>query len=434
MRVPLLLLAIAALGCSSAQPAPAPVAECGVDLPDTLTVSEGGRLTLPRTQDMTYEGVGGVELTLDETTVALRAPYLANAEEGLGLRLGCGKTLPIELRTLAWTRLAEWEEKDGANAREYGAWWIDPQGAGALIVFGGFHYVPKQFTPADDAWRFDFASGAWSALAGEGLPTLPGGRAAPIPGERAVLFFGGMAEKSDGTQETPPSLYRLDYDDARVTATKVEPLGDAVGSYTGSLIYDTKRKRWLSVCGLSTATSTGLNCLVHSYVPGGGFTSVATQGRAPKGRYGFHYAYDEASDRVILFGGQVGPENEAIDGETWALDLADDPPSWARLFANGAGPTKRRNGAFAFDPIGHRLFVWGGTPDGRDSTPNIQALNLDRGAEAWTDIATPKEVPSRTSGIGIHDPARERLLFGFGNDDALYRDLWSLDLANVSPR
>jgi len=26
---------------------------------------------------------------------------------------------------------------------------------GGLVVFGGFHYVPAQFTPARDAWRDD---------------------------------------------------------------------------------------------------------------------------------------------------------------------------------------------------------------------------------------------------------------------------------------
>jgi hypothetical protein len=126
-------------------------------------------------------------VTVDATTVTIRAPYLSAANGEVALRLGCGQTVPIELRPLAWTSVAEWGDDEGPPGREYGAWWTDPEGAGGLVVFGGFHYVPQQFTPANDAWRFDFAKSTWSPLAGTGFPKLPGGRVAPIPGERAVL-------------------------------------------------------------------------------------------------------------------------------------------------------------------------------------------------------------------------------------------------------
>ncbi len=137
---------------------------------------------------------------------------------------------------------------------------------------------------------------------------------------------------------------------------------------------------------------------------------------------------------MILFGGQDGADNLDLDGETWALDLSVEPPAWRRLFANGAGPEKRRNGAFALDPLGHRLFVWGGTPDGKNSVSGLQVLSLDRGSEAWTSLDVPAQVRSRTSGLGVLDAARDRILFGFGNAPAPIRDLWSLDIANVSPR
>ncbi len=432
LRSSLLAMTILGAACttssapSTQDPGTPAAPECRGNLPASLSVSEGGLLRLPATADATYEGLGGAVATVEEGSLLVRAPYLAAAEAEVGIRLACGQTIPLELRPLAWNKLATWDASSGAPAREYGAWWLDPEGA--LVVFGGFHYVPKQFTPANDAWRFDFGTNAWSPLAGDALPTLPGGRAAPIPGERAVYLFGGIVAQADGGGETPASMYRLDFDAARLTATKVEPLGAAPGSYTGSLMYDGKRRRWLSVCGVDSAT--GANCNVDAFTPERGFERVTTAGKAPKGRWGFHYAYDEASDRVIVFGGQVGAGDDAIDGETWALDLAVDPPAWSRLFANGKGPTKRRNGAFALDPVGHRLFLWGGTPDGADSVKNLQALTLDRGAEAWNDIPMPKEVPSRTSAIGIHDAPRDRLLFGFGNDDDLYYDLWALDVGN----
>jgi hypothetical protein len=129
----------------------------------------------------------------------------------------------------------------------------------------------------------------------------------------------------------------------------------------------------------------------------------------------------------------VGYGNRDLDGETWELDLATDPPAWRRLFANGEGPTKRRNGAYALDPVGRRLFVWGGTPDGQTSVEGLDMLTLDRGAEAWTHLDAP-QVLARTSGLAVHDPARERLVLGFGNSPTPLRDLWALDLANTKRR
>jgi hypothetical protein len=412
-------------------PEPAAPAPCAAELPATLSVSEGGLLVLRRHEGIGYEGAGGAVATVYGDDVLVRAPYVSNGAEAR-IALSCGRTIALALRPLTWSQLATWTEDTGAKAREYGAWWIDGAGAGALVVFGGYHYVPKQFTPANDAWRFDFAKGAWSPLAGDNLPLLPGGRAAPIPGERAVLYFGGSAPTANGSIDTPPSLYRFDFDDARLTPKKEENVSRAPGAYTGSFLFDAKRKRWLAICGLDT--SSGIHCDVDSYSVQNGFQRLKTTGARPSGRFGFHYGYDEANDRVVLFGGQVGDENLDLDGETWTLELGSEPPAWKRLFANGEGPLKRRNGAFALDPVGRRFFVWGGTPDGRTSAKGIQVLTLDRGAEAWTNVDTPAEVLARTSGLGVHDPSRDRIVFGFGNGPMPLRDLWALDLANASPR
>lgn len=438
MRPCIVVFSVAALAAcsssSSSTPAAPPV--CAADAPKTLTVSEGGRLVLTRTGDLanpaaTFEGAG-VTVTTTDTDITVRVPYRTAAETDLALSVHCASggttSIAVQLKDLAWSNLATWQETTGAPAREYGAFWLDAADGGALVVFGGYHYVPKQFTPSNDAWRFDFASGAWSPLAGT-LPTMPGSRAALIPDARAVYLFGGStASAQPGSVETMPFLAKLEFDDTKMTSTPVTNLNQIGGSYTGSFMYDSKRKRWLSVCGVDTAV--GINCDVNAYTPENGFQPIEVSGTPPDGRFGFHYAYDEETDRVVLFGGMNGPEDTDIIGDTWALELGGDKAQWKKLFADGAGPTKRRNGAFVLDPIGHRFLLWGGTPDGKNSIPGIQALSLDRGAEAWTDIKTPAEVPSRTSGLGVYDGARHRVVFGFGNGKAVYRDLWTLDVGN----
>lgn len=407
------------------QDTPPPAADCRGSLPERLSVSEGGLLELPA--GATYEAVGGGAIRDEGGKVFLRAPFRSQVEGEPGVRLSCGQVLPLDLRPLAWSALAEWDKGAGAPAREYGSWWLDADEGGGLVVFGGFLYEPKQFTPTNDAWRFDFTSNTWAQLTGTDLPILAGARTAPIPGSRAVWHFGGARMKDNGAIETPSGLYRAEYDRSTLKLTKVENAA-APGSYTGALVYDAKRSRWLSLCG-ADADDAGVNCNVHAFAADGVMSKLETQGKRPAGRLGFHYALDEANDRFVMFGGDRG---QRIDGETWELDLATDPPTWTRLFEEGQGATQRRNGAFAYDPIGRRLFVWGGTPDGAKSVPNLQVLTLDRGQEAWVDVEA-TDAHSRTSGLGLYDAARGRIVFGFGNDDLVYQDLWSLDIANAAP-
>ena len=61
-------------------------------------------------------------------------------------------------------------------------------------------------------------------------------------------------------------------------------------------------------------------------------------------------------------------------------------------------PIGRRNGAFALDPLGHRLLVWGGTADGATAFPGLYALDLDRGREAWHRVTTEGAPTVRAAG------------------------------------
>src|SRR4051812_35648099 len=102
------LLSLGALaGCSSSTSAPP---ECA-GVPESLAISEGGRIAFPATAGVTYTGNGGVVASLEGDVVAVRAPYLASASaQSPSLTASCGRTIPVALRPLAWTRLAAWTE------------------------------------------------------------------------------------------------------------------------------------------------------------------------------------------------------------------------------------------------------------------------------------------------------------------------------------
>jgi hypothetical protein len=406
MRSSLLLLLAA---CSSSHHV-APPPTCNV--PD-VEIGEGGRLVLEKTEGVELEGTGGLVVDGSGARWILRAPYGGDA----GLRARCAgasSERAVRLRPMRWSLVSRWEENAGPPAREYFAMWQDEE---RLFVFGGFHYKPKQFTPASDLWELDLKSATWRPLEASGnVPLAPGGRVARA-GAKSLYYFGG-ATIGEAGMETPPLLRSFDYE--KLAWTDAPNAGGAPGSYTGAFVHDAKRGRWLSVCGVDA--SIGLHCDVHAYTPDKGFAKLAVEGTRPSGRYGFHYALDAERDRLIIHAGQTGTGNLHMSGDTWALEL--EPLRWVKLADTGDASPIRRNGAWALDEEGRRLFVWGGTSDGRTPVRGIQAFDLDQAT--WTSVETPEEVLPRASGMAVYDRANKRLLLGFGNAAKLYTDIWAL--------
>ena len=373
---------------------------------------------------------GGLAVARNPRSFSVRAGY-EPLEATLSIRCTDGSIgVPISVEPLRFEPVLQWSADDmtAPAGREYFAWWIDPVGTPALYLFGGFVYEPVQFTPSNEFWQLDLERLAWTRLPQEGTSPLSGGRVAP-DGAGGVYYFGGASVAADRSLDTPPILTQV-----RVGTSAVwedAPAAGALGSFTGSFVFDEARNRWLSVCGVETRRI-GFHCQVHEYRRDTGFVELNVEGIPPAGRYGFHYAFDAETDRVVIFGGQTGTTLRDIAADTWILELAPDGdsshPRWVQLFERADGLAPRRNGAYAFDPQGHRLFVWGGT-DGRSSIAGLDVLQLDRGEERWVHVSLPHAAPPRTSGGGVYDPARERILWGLGNDGrAVYRDVWELHL------
>jgi hypothetical protein len=425
-----LLLGLGVLACSGPEPTQGGAGAPGVSscpelaAPSALTVRDGGRVTLELAPE-----VESFELALPDgfgrDGHTIRAPYGQLGVHAAALTLSCNgqsetRTLAITIEALRWSPLRSWQPGlDGPVGREYFSTWIDSGDTDRLLVFGGFHYQPKQFTPAWDLWSLNLTSETWTALPDMGAPRTPGGRIAAIPDARALLYHGGL----DGTS-TPPVLRRFDYGPDELTWATLDSPSDP-GSYTGAFVHDAARGRYLSVCGASSVL--GYHCQVRAWTAESGWTSLDTVGESPSGRAGFFFALDPATDRLVLYGGQGGGPGNDILSDTWALELGETPPRWVPLLPSDA-VIGRRNGAYLLDPYGHRLLVWGGTPDGATSVPGLWALELERGSEGWHELSTLSAPPDRTSGMAVLDVARRRMLAGFGNDKSVYADLWALEL------
>ncbi len=405
---------------------------CQLELPP-LELRQGSRLDVDLDPQVMaslsrVSGTEGLETTLRETGLSIRVGY-DRLDASLTIeRDACEPlTLPVQISPLEWGLLASWDPAvdHGPPAREYGAWSLAHFGGRyGLFVIGGFHYRPRQFTPSNDVWFFDLEAKAWREVDSTGAPVTAGARLAEGPDRNTLLLFGGATLARDGSLDTPAGLRIFQFAESPTSWQDAPHSTESPGSYTGSLIRDTKRARWLSVCG-ADSVRLGVHCSVSEYTTEGGWGTVSVAGTPPPGRYGFHYALDEENDRVIIVAGQSA--GRAVYGDTWALELGEDPPRWVQLFEEDPA-VRRRNGAFAHDTTQNRLFVWGGTADGQTPVPGLSVLRLDRDQERWDHIETPDSVPPRASGFATYDREQDRLLMGFGNASALYTDLYSVSL------
>lgn len=396
-----------------------------------LSLSEGGRAAMatPTGPALTFEGEGGLDV-LEGATLTVLAPYGAPGLYTVTARpvtLGdCTEsTIEVDVRPLVWEPLAEWDPSvEGPPAREYGSAWVGAlEEQEGLFLFGGFHYEPAQFTPANDLWFYGFASERWAEVTSPEAPLVPGARAAEGATQGSLLFHGGGFPSSDGGLDTPGAMHQLRFAGSTPTWAAPAHAESAPGSYTGAFVRDARRDRWLSVCGADSEVR-GVHCDVLVYSESEGWSELAVSGEAPPGRFGFHYAMDEQNDRFVIAAGQgeAGPI-----GDTWALDLASEPPRWVRLFED-LPEVRRRNGAFVMDPVGQRLLVWGGTADGRNAVPGLSVLRLVAGHETWEHVAMPASVIPRASGFGAYDAGGGRALFGLGNATVIHTDLYALSL------
>ncbi len=429
-------LVFLSLACQPPQPVEPPVSpppDCRVEVPAGLTGRQGARVTVPLTlgvdvTNLRVERLVSLSDSVEGGELHATLPYgAASAKVVLGSDCdGAGQLRDVDFTVtpLTWSRAAEWTGAAGPTAREYFSMWLDPNDANRMLLYGGFVYVPQQFTPDTGLWELDLSTSTWRALTAAGSPpTVAGGRLALAADGRSGLYFGGV-DVSTGAA-TPYVLERLSLDgsgpawsDASASTT------GGRGEYQPAFFFDAKRDRFLSLCGVSDAV--GYHCQVRELV-NGAWNTVATEGTAPGGRNGHAWAYDAQTDRVVLFGGDI---QGTTLGDTWVLDLSVATPRWTMLFERSPVAVARRNMAYALDSKNHRFFIWGGTGDGQNAVPGLQVLDLSPGAEAWSEVGTDGVAPvSRASGAAVFDASRNRLLMGFGNSLAgQYADLWSLEL------
>ena len=356
--------------------------------------------------------------------------------------------------TLGWSQIIPAGTLPLARAAAAAA--IDPLGD-RLIIFGG---VDDSFNAMNDLWQLSLASPEWAPLSPSGgTPTeRMFASAVSDPANNRFILYGQSDQR--GTGVIPDPFWELSLG-ATPAWTQLMPWTGPEARVSHMAIYDAPRNRMIVVGGhaypinygdvwsLSLGTTPqwveitpagmplvliggaairdslrnnmvifggwGSN-LVHTMTLGGVpvWDTMSPAGTWPEGRDRPTGVYDAEGDRMIVFGGAAGSSGTFND--TWVLDLAGTM-SWTQLQPHGTLPPARWGHAAAWDPIGRRMIIYGGSAESEnDSLPIGDVWQLSMGDTTWTELAPLGTPPApRLHPTAIYDPGYRRILFFGGN-------------------
>jgi hypothetical protein len=296
-----------------------------------------------------------------------------------------------------------------------------------MVVFGGY---AKGYDLVNDVWALSLAgSPAWTKLNPSGTPPSPRHLQSAIydPVRNRVVVFGGYQRGQ------PPFLndvWALSLGDSpawqRLTPAGIPP----IAREGHSAIYDARHDRMIvfggyQYSGYRGATAGPLNDVWALSLSGSpAWTQLSPAGERPPPRSAHSAIYDPIHHRMVVFGGSGG----GLLNDTWELTLEGNP-RWTQITPTGTSPSPRLQHAAIYDPSGRRMAIFGGFDNGY--TGDTWALSLT-GRPEWNLITPSGAQPSGRSGpTAIYDPMRLRVVVFGGTPDGrdLLNDVWGLTLA-----
>ena len=225
------------------------------------------------------------------------------------------------------------------------------------------------------------------------------------------------------------------------TWTQLTPTGPLPpGRHFHSAVYDQATNRMIVFGGEGACTANLLNDVwVLSDANGIGspaWTQLLPAG-GPSARAEHSAVYIPASNRMILFAGNpaVGFCGNTVN-DVWALDYANGlggSPTWTQLTVSG-GPPLPRGGHFAgHDAVNDLMIIFGGNQACGAHYDDVWTLGgAAVGASAtWTELFPTGGPGGRSEFAGIYSLAHNRMtIFGGGTPTTFVDDTWVLDGAN----
>jgi len=298
------------------------------------------------------------------------------------------------------------------------------------IIYGGWD-DPDPWE-LDDTWAYSYNTNTWMNMS---PTTSPGkrevGSMAYDSQSDSMVMFGGIINYDPDytelvyTNETWTYSYNTNTWTAMSPATAPSPR-----SYAGSA-YDSESDRIILFGGERAEQS--LNDETWSYDFETDTWTEMSPPISPSRRFGSAMAYDEESDRIILFGGRPwNPATYAAMNDTWAYDFNTD--TWEFLDTTPF-PEARRAASMVYNNATDRMILFGGA----DEEQNVlgDTWLFDYNSNNWTQQSPTNHPSARVRHRMIYDSESDVVLSFFGtwptwtSQSLIQNDLvWAYDTNN----
>lgn len=237
------------------------------------------------------------------------------------------------------------------------------------------------------------------------------------------VFGGHQAPKPPDHCHLRDELYRAEFGEAVSWSLESDAAPGAITSPLGRLApvaLDTAADRLIvfggyTECKPSCPNAFGPECDktlddLWRYSQSSGWRQMTAADVTPLGRYGGQTAFEPQTRRLYIHGGLNFLSD--VVGDSWALELSDDPPAWRRLTSEDGGPGLRATAFHWLDSHRQLLIVAGGRRCFETQCPHnflddAWALSVGgtRGTERWWPVQLDAPMPTTFTGRGCaYDP------------------------------
>jgi hypothetical protein len=290
--------------------------------------------------------------------------------------------------------------------------------SGNVIVFGGEHVSQPngnvQITQLADTWQWNGSS--WLQKVSATAPKARTHAAMAFDSDRKkVVLFGGDVDSENRVLENDTWEWN------GASWAQAQPKTQPPKRFHHAMVYDRARKK-VVLFGGNNGEISAQPYLSDTWEWDGASWTQKSPPRAPSARSNAAMAYDDQSQRVVLFGGFFQGEL----GDTWEWDGA----SWSEK-TSATAPSARSDAAMAYDSSRKKLILFGGMHE-VDGTKN-DTWQWD--GSAWTQLSPASSPPARDGFAMASDSALGKVvLFSGGGGPNALADTWEWNGSTWSKR
>jgi hypothetical protein len=181
-----------------------------------------------------------------------------------------------------------------------------------------------------------------------------------------------------------------------------------------------------------------INCAIAQM----SWNQLSSSGGPPQPRYGHTAVLNSSNGRMIVFGGVFGTTGAPpLGNDVWIFKDArsNQGNTWEQLSVSGPAPSPRGYQTAVYDQANNRMIIFGGDPAVGFCYEDVNDVwvltNADGtgGSTGWVQLAPTGTPPSiRSWAAAVYDQVNNRMILYGGNEqcDTPYGDLWVLADAN----